>query len=210
MGVDLDLLPEPDYSRHLSSNPISVNSQSHTDVLERERVMSKHLKTSEFNDFFFLGGEVYQSLMRRNGGGGGLLAMTSVSTAFQRATASAPPACRRRRRSTPTTSTSLSTAPKSTATWCSSSPGSKGEARKKPVQGAGFADSMRWKPGSDPVCFWYFYAEWKICLKFFFLKPMTHHYLETNFLSLECRPTYWYVDGSDGQKVTIPSSCSRI
>lgn len=43
MGVDLDLLPEPDYSRHLSSNPISVNSQSHTDVLERE----SHEQTSE-------------------------------------------------------------------------------------------------------------------------------------------------------------------
>lgn len=37
MEVDLDLVPEPDYRRHLSSDPISVNSQSHTDTLEREQ-----------------------------------------------------------------------------------------------------------------------------------------------------------------------------
>lgn len=51
---------------------------------------------------------------------------------LQPVTGSAPPASRRPRRWTPATSTSLSTAPKSTETWCSSSPGSKGESWKCP------------------------------------------------------------------------------
>lgn len=52
--------------------------------------------------------------------------------ALQPVTGSAQPAYRQPRRWTPATSTSLSTAPKSTETWCSSSQGSKGEHWKCP------------------------------------------------------------------------------
>lgn len=126
--------------------------------------------------------------------------MTSVSTAFQRATASAPPACKRRRRSTPTTSTSSSTAPKSTATWCSSSPGSKGEARENACREQQcrrhVMKAMRWP--------WSVFT--LLCkVKNVFaslLNSTTHHHLETHFLSLEFRQTYFPL--TDGQKSNQP------